>query len=285
MANSQRFDGPVTLIVGPEKTASTFAQKLLELHPDIRLPQGIKETFFFERFFGNGIDWYLSRFDLSGDAPHLVEVAPGCFSEPAAIERIKSVFPQARIILCAREPVARTISHYNHLRRYGYLNAPLAECLDPDEKPLKASLYSVYCPLWEEAFGAENVAMLDMNLLQADPEAFARTLFVAANIAPIAVPQDVLQEKANAAAEPRHFLVARAATYASNLMKRYGLYRALDVLRKSPIHGLVYGNQKPSGTVDGDVVRHLEELLAPERAYLRRHYGLDYGPQKTAQKP
>lgn len=276
MADSARFAGPVTLIVGPEKTASTFAQKLLELHPDIRLPKGIKETFFFERFFDNGVEWYLDRFDLTGDAPHLVEVAPGCFCDEDAIARIKAVFPQARIVLCAREPVERTISHYNHLRRYGYLNAPLAESLDPGERPVKSSLYSRYCPLWEAAFGVENVKMLDMGLLRTDARAFAKALFEAANIAPIEVPEAALREKSNEAVAPRHFLVARLATFLSNLMKKRGLYQVLEILRKSPVHGLVYGNRKPKTQVDAEVVAALESLLAPERAYLEKHYGITF---------
>jgi hypothetical protein len=276
MAKTQHSPKRVTLFVGPEKTASTFVQKILELHPDIRLPRGIKETFFFERFFDNGVNWYLGRFDLSDENPHLVEVAPGCFCEEDAIARIKATFPQARIIICAREPVERTISHYNHLRRYGYLNAPFADSLNPDEKPVKASLYQRYCPMWEEAFGADNVKMLDMELLRRDAKAFAQSVFAAADITPIEVPEAVLSARSNESAAPRHFWVARVATSLSNLMKRHGLYKFLDVLRNSPIHALVYGDRKVEHVADVDVMERLEVLLAPERAYLQKHYGITY---------
>jgi len=276
MVAPRAFAGRVGLVVGPEKTATTFVQSLLELHRDVRLPRGIKETFFFERFFDNGVDWYLDRFDLSGEDPHLVEVAPGCFSNEDALAHIKEVFPQAKIVICARDPVARTISHYNHLRRYGYINTPIEDSIGPDDRPLKASLYSRYCPMWEQAFGAENVTVLDMGQLKNDPAIFAKNTFEALGIAPIVVPDAVLKARQNEAATPRNFVMARLATTLSNAMKKRGLYRLLEMLRKSPIHGLVYGNRKPASLANDQVRAQLETLLEPERAFLQKNYGIVY---------
>lgn len=276
MAKPRAFDGRVSLVVGPEKTATTFIQTLLEQHPDVRLPNGIKETFFFERFFDNGVDWYLGRFELGGKNPHLVEVAPGCFCEEDALKRIKEIFPQARIVICAREPVERTISHYNHLRRYGYLNAPIEDSLDPNQRPVKASLYSRYCPQWEKAFGAENVTVLDMAQLKDDPKVFAKSVFEAMGVAPIEVPDAILNARSNEAAAPRNFILARMATTLSNAMKKRGLYRVLEMLRKSPVHALVYGNRKPDGGAEAEVIEQLQILLAPERDYLKKHHGITY---------
>lgn len=276
MAGVDAFKGRVSFVVGPEKTATTFIQHLLEQHPDARLPNGIKETFFFERFFDNGVDWYLDRFNLSGDKPHLIEVAPGCFCEDDARTHISQIFPQARIVICVRDPVERTISHYNHLRRYGYLNTPIEDSLDPDHRPVKASLYARFCPLWEETFGTENVAVLDMAQLRADPAGFAKSVFEALGLKPIDVPEDILNGRSNESAAPRNFTLARLATTVSNAMKKRGLYWILEMLRKSPVHGLVYGNQKPDGDIDVEVVAQLEALLAPERAYLQKRYGITY---------
>lgn len=276
MVAPRTFTGRASLVVGPEKTATTFIQRLLELHPDVRLPRGIKETFFFERFFDNGVDWYFDRFDLSGEDPHLIEVAPGCFCEEEALQRITQILPQARIVICAREPVERTISHYNHLRRYGYTKAALKDSLEIDQRPLKASLYSRYCPMWEDAFGADNVTVLDMSRLTTDPAGFAKSVFEALGVTPIEVPDAVLNARENEAAAPRNFVLARLATTLSNAMKKRGLYKILDVLRNSPIHALVYGNRKPDRSVDDMVGARLEELLAPERAFLQKRYSISY---------
>lgn len=82
---------------------------LLEENPDVSLPVGIKETFFFDRFYDSGLDWYLERFDFSDQTIRMVEVAPGYISVEEAFTRIQKVFPTARIMICVRDLVERTI--------------------------------------------------------------------------------------------------------------------------------------------------------------------------------
>jgi len=272
------FSGGVTFVVGPEKTATTFIQALLEQHEDISLPRGIKETFFFDRFFENGLKWYLARFDLSCPSRRLVEVAPSYFCEDEAILRIKAYFPEARIVLCARDLVDRTISHHQHMRRYGYINTPLMKSLNPAVRPLISSLYAQFCPKWEAAFGAERVSMLDMAVLKTDPARFATQVFEAVGVKVINVPEALLSMRANEAAQPRNFFIARLATIVSNKFKQWGFYSLLELARNSPIRKFVFGSKKVSADkgVDDDVRAEIATMLAADYAFLAEHYGIEY---------
>lgn len=268
----------VSFVVGPEKTATTYIQMLLEQHPDATLPQGIKETFFFDKFYDNGLDWYLKRFDLSETRKCMIEVAPSYFSEKSAIKRIQSAFPNARIVICTRDVVERTISHHAHMRRYGYINTPLMESLNQNSHPLRSSLYSRYCPLWEKAFGSENITIVDMQVLKNDPETFAEQVFEGVGLSAIHIADDTLSITTNQAAIPRNYVVAKAATMVSNQFKQLGLYKALEVARNSPLHSLVFGSQqtKSDNNVDPASRIKLYQLLAKEYAFLKQKYGISY---------
>lgn len=278
MTAHRRFSGEVTFVVGPEKTATTFIQHLLEQHPDIALPQGIKETFFFDRFYDNGFDWYLDRFRLNGAGRYLVEVAPSYFCTEEAVARISRHFPQARIVICVRDPVDRTLSHFRHLKRYGYARGSLLGNLDPDERPLKSSFYQRYGTMWEAAFGADRVKVLDIRRQAEDPAGFAAAVFDAVGVRRIDLPEAALTERSNEAVEPGNYLLARLATLVSNTMKRHGFYRVLEFFRRSPVHRLVYGSRKANGGGGASAAEraHLRALLAHEYAFLAEHYGIDY---------
>lgn len=281
------FEGEVTFVVGPEKTATTFIQLLLELHADVTLPQGTKETFFFDQFFDNGLDWYLARFDLTNRGRRLVEVAPSYFCEDAVIERIAAAFPQARIVICARDLVDRTISHHNHMRRYGYIKTSLMESLDPANRPLRVSLYAQFCPKWEAAFGADRISMLDMNVLRADPALFASQVFEVVGVRPIEVPNSVLFARANEGAEPGNFMVARIATTISNKLKQWGFYGLLELARKSPIRRMVFGSKKATANKSVDPVdkAQLARMLAEDYTFLAQRYGIIYSlPEQITDK-
>lgn len=277
MADPLSYTGKAAFIVGPEKTATSYLQTLLEIHPDIATPKGIKETFFFERFFDNGVGWYLSRFAPDHEAKHLVETAPGCFARLDACSHIKSVFPDARIIICVRDPVDRAISHYHHMKRYGYLNDSLESCIETRALPIEASRYKKYCRMWDEAFGAENVTVLDMSRLQNDAAGIARDVFKAVGVAPIEVPEEMLLARVNEAAEPTSFALARIATFIANEMKRRGLYKLLEFARRSPIHSMVYGGDAPKrDTISAEMRQDLRTFLADDYAFLKERYGISF---------
>ena len=66
--------------VGPFKTGTSWIYNYLINYQQVALPTTVKETFFFDRQFDRGLDWYYSHFELLGEKPKKVgEIAPSYF--------------------------------------------------------------------------------------------------------------------------------------------------------------------------------------------------------------
>ena len=114
------------LFVGPAKTGTSWVDRVLRTVDGVCLPHKVKETFFFDKHFDKGMQWYLEQFpqDRSGDL--MVEVAPTYFFSDAAPERIAETIPDAQIVVTLRDPVRRAVSHYLNLRKYGFTDLDIA---------------------------------------------------------------------------------------------------------------------------------------------------------------
>lgn len=112
---------PSFLIIGAQKSGSTFFLKCLGDHPDVFMPPG--EVRFFEDP------------EYSPDALHKLEnlfrgvpadktlgiKRPGYLSRSECAERIHRHIPHARLIAVLRNPIDRAVSAYFHLIKCGFL--------------------------------------------------------------------------------------------------------------------------------------------------------------------
>lgn len=121
---------PDFILVGESRCGSTSFYETLIQHPQVILPTSVdtfrykngtvdlsqKELRFFDRYWTKGTDWYLDRFKnipstISGDA------SATYLYHPKALQRIKQIVPNTKIIILLRNPVDRFISHFFHLQR------------------------------------------------------------------------------------------------------------------------------------------------------------------------
>jgi hypothetical protein len=101
---------PNFVVIGAMRSGSTSLYKYLQAHPDVFMPR--KEIHFFDRKWDRGLTWYESRFaDYAGQRA-IGEATPTYLAEPAALERMVSTIPEARLIAVLRDPVDRAYSHY-----------------------------------------------------------------------------------------------------------------------------------------------------------------------------
>jgi hypothetical protein len=101
---------PTFLIVGAMRSGTTSLYRYLQAHPQVHMPH--KEIHFFDRRFELGVDWYRSRFAGWAGQPAIGEATPTYMYEPAAVERIATILPRARLVAMLRNPVDRAYSHY-----------------------------------------------------------------------------------------------------------------------------------------------------------------------------
>ena len=102
------------LCIGPQRTASSWLDRALRSHPNLCFPKHVKETFFFDKRYHRGIEWYLNLFEPVTDDQLLVEVGPTYFETPLSLGRIREHNPEARILITVRNPIARSFSSFAH---------------------------------------------------------------------------------------------------------------------------------------------------------------------------
>jgi Sulfotransferase domain len=181
---------PTFFIIGAAKAGTTSLHFYLDQHPEIGMST-VKEPHFFAGP-ENGIPFppervadlpdYEALFDPSfrvrGEASPSYTNAPRREGVP---ERIKELVPEAKLIYLVRDPIERTLSHYQHSFASGkerrQLDEAIASLDDPYSYLACHSLYGRQLELYLRHFPAKDVLVLDRAQLLADRAAVLRRVF------------------------------------------------------------------------------------------------------------
>jgi hypothetical protein len=122
---------PNLIIIGAMKCGTSSMHNYLDAHPEISMSRQKELNFFsFDRHWQRGEDWYGRHF--SSTAAIRGESSPSYSKFPKVPHvpgRMKIVIPSTRLIYLVRDPLARIISHYMHLREGGRENRSLHAAL------------------------------------------------------------------------------------------------------------------------------------------------------------
>lgn len=137
---------PDFLIIGAQKSGTTFLYQLLVRHPHVK-PAFAKEVHYFDLNFGKGDNWYRSHFPLQmrNSRKYITgEASPYYLFHPHASRRASTVIPDAKLIVLLRNPVDRAYSHYQHqvkrLRDERRENLTFEEAIEAEERILPAEV-------------------------------------------------------------------------------------------------------------------------------------------------
>ena len=103
---------PDFIIIGTQRGGTTSLYQYLGVHPDVGRAYR-KEVHYFDRYFENGIDWYMAHFPVRGKFRVVGEASPFYIFHPKAPERIQAAKLQSKFILLLRNPVDRAYSQYH----------------------------------------------------------------------------------------------------------------------------------------------------------------------------
>jgi hypothetical protein len=180
---------PTFFIIGAPKAGTTSLHYYLDQHPQIQM-SAIKEPRFFapalnplnEKRRVNRLDKYEQLFDATIGVRG--EASPNYTEYPfrqGVPERIKKLVPEAKFVYLVRDPIARTISHYDHLvavegeRRS--LREALSDLSDPRLPFICASLYSMQLELYLRQFQEQRILVIDQAELRTNRGAILREIF------------------------------------------------------------------------------------------------------------
>lgn len=123
-------------VVGAQRCGTTYLYRLLEQHPDVAMARPLRPE---PKFFlvGGSRDhtpeYYEETYFSHADGARVRgEKSAGYLESPTAASQIQEWFPDARIVVAVREPVARAISNYRFSVENGVEHLPIDEALLAD---------------------------------------------------------------------------------------------------------------------------------------------------------
>lgn len=280
---------PTFFIIGAAKAGTTSLHYYLDLHPEVQMST-VKETHFFagppegtpyELGQIETLAEYEALFDPSGRVRG--ESCPSYTSHPfrhGTPERIKELVPEAKFIYLVRDPVARTVSHYQHRVSVAGERRSLPEVLDDLSDPRLVretclSLYAFQLDRYLAHFPPESFLVVDQADLLSDRATTLRRVF-----AFLAVEEGFTSPEF----EAELLKSSERRTYPSGYNRfirrvaapplRRVPPRARRSVRRSVEKRLFPPLEKP--VLDDEVRRRLEELYAGEAERLRDFTGQSF---------
>jgi hypothetical protein len=191
---------PNLFIIGAMKAGTSSLHEYLHQHPAIFMTR-FKEPQYFaphttrwgqrwgqgQPFPEPGMDWYLRLFEGAGDAAYAGESSVSYTARPWVSEcerRIHDFNPEARLIYLMRDPVERTISHYWHFVNDGREDLDMLSAVRRKDDYVARSAYAMQLGPYVERFGRDQVFVLTLEELNADPAATFRRLFSWLGVSP-----------------------------------------------------------------------------------------------------
>lgn len=127
---------PNFIIIGPPKCASTSLHFYLGQHPQVFTAK-VKETRFFSLHYSKGMEYYAKNFEDAGNAKAIGEATPSYSFLPFVADRIKTHFPEIKLVLCFRNPLDRAFSSWLMQKGMGKELLPFREAIDVNLSQMK----------------------------------------------------------------------------------------------------------------------------------------------------
>ena len=167
-------------LLGAPKSGTTWLASALEQHPEICVsdPKEPNEVATHKGTFGRNAgepNWgrYATCFDGAGLRLDCSVHALAC---PVAPTRIAEHWPEARFVVCLREPRSRTISHWGMILDTEEDKENGADWVDfasawRDERLRCDTLYGTSMGRWLEVFSRDRFLLIDSRRMRGDAEA------------------------------------------------------------------------------------------------------------------
>ena len=164
---------PNFIIIGAERSGTTWLAQTLKKHPDIYLPEMRKELNFFDLYYQRGLDWYQRFFPNPEQASQyscIGEATPNYLYIPEVPERIYQHNPNCQLIAILRNPADRAYSKYGlKVRSHGYAGS-FSEYLQERPGTISRGFYSQQIKRYLEYFPSENFLFLIFEETMKYPE-------------------------------------------------------------------------------------------------------------------
>jgi len=221
---------PNFLVIGVQRSATSWIYQCLKGHPDIFLPF-IKEINFFDKYYSKGIDWYKRFYDLHKSEKAVGDVTPSYLFRGQSHARIASHLPDVRLIVCLRNPIERAFSQYRKQIKSGRISMSFEEGLKEIPVFTEKGFYYSQITRLLEFFPREKLLVLIYEDIEKDPVKFMQDIFSFLEVDPKHVPPVVFDKVTPDMLG--QFRLYKSILGISTLFRSLGLGKAIDAVKRS----------------------------------------------------
>jgi len=194
--------------IGAMKAGTTWLYQCLLEHPAIYMPE--KEIGFFshDKVWNKGFDWYEKKIESSKKITG--EFTVFYLDHPDAPLRIHNQYPETKLIICLRNPMDRSFSHYLHGIRYNFIDRSLtfSEAVKQHPYLIKNSCYSLFLQNYLRYFSSQQLLILIYEDSLKDPLHYVQSVYKFLNADSQFVPPS-LNTKIHISYKPRFNLLEK----------------------------------------------------------------------------
>lgn len=263
--------------IGPPKTATTWLYHCLRGHPQI-VTSASDRIHYFDMHYVRGQDWYHDQFvtgDRDQDGSVWFDPTYSYICSPRAADRMAQYNPEAKIMLCLRNPVERAFSHYWHLKKtvgkHGFAFREAIEHYNAFSTWVEHGFVAIGLQRFLQHYPRERVHIMMFEDLKDNPEQVWRDLCSFADIDPDFVPPS-LHKKVNVAGA-KQTLVSRTMNKLSRSI--WGADHNSKIRQDNPVLQFLSGKSEYVRGMDPDIEQYLYQICVPEIEEIERLTGID----------
>jgi hypothetical protein len=155
---------PNFLVIGAQRSGTTWLDAALRAHPQIYLPERRKEIHYFDEHYARGAPWYREFFREAAGRPGLKavgEITPRYLFDPLVPQRIAKDYPSMRLIAILRNPAERAYSQFGmHVGRKGASGNDFKAFLHENPDAFDRGLYHAQLERYRSCFPASQMLVL-----------------------------------------------------------------------------------------------------------------------------
>lgn len=264
------------IYIGLGRSGSTYLYEQIGALPDVNVPK-IKELNYFNDNFEKGKKWYLSKFpQISKKGVKSGEFSNKYIYDEKCARRIKSQFPDVKIIAVIRNPFDYIVSVYRYRIRAGELktDTSFSDALNLQKDILYRCEYSRMLKPYIDAFGDRLYIGL-FDELSRDPNNFVKAI---CSFIDVECNSELSKEKVNQERGVRHPFLTNSARWLTDKLREYELLSLLQLLKNSNmLRKLLFGGKMVPVVQPKElepIVSHINREIAKTEKLL--HLSLDH---------
>lgn len=256
--------------IGAAKAGTSWVNKMLTAHPDICTSEPKEVHFFHDQVhftapvhqgnFKKGLSWYKRFFEHAKEGQIKGEITPKYLISPVVPERIKALFPEAKLILCMRSPADRAASHYYFTKHYlQNEHRPIGQALREEFEYINNGLYYTHLQRYLAFFPTSSIHLVWFEDIVGQPDKVLEDLYRFLQVDATFRPAD-MYEKSNAAKKVKSKRMREFVARGERKLTEWGLVGLLRFLKRLKIN-------KAIAYFNAENIRY-EKLSPDDRAWL-----------------